>query len=158
MDKYLDKNKKNPTPLKIFLFSLGCSVNELFFILTDFFPCEDSQMSLSWVESVVFFNWIGCIKIKGKFPVALHLIIYYFYLTWHLFRRTNSSISIALCEKKGEIRANASKYPSEKHKWTYISSVEVQNSMLGTRSNHKFLYCNKSDTATAATFRGHRSE
>lgn len=50
------KTKKTPTPLKIFLFSLGCSVNELFFILTDFFPCEDSQMSLSWVESVVFFN------------------------------------------------------------------------------------------------------
>lgn len=62
--------------------------------------------------------------------MALHFIIYYFYITWHLFRRPNSSVSVFLCEKKGEIGANASKYSSEKWKQAYISGVEVKTRML----------------------------
>lgn len=42
-----------------------------------------------------------------------------------------------------------------KNKWKYMTDMEVQNKMLKTRSEHKFLYFDKINTTTAETFRSY---
>lgn len=158
--KYLEKTKKPPTHTieSIFVFPGFFHELALLHINRPFSLWGYLDVTHLGRKCNLFLNRIDCIKIKGKFLLALHFIIYYFYITWHLFRRPNSSVSLFLCEKKGKTGTNASKYSIEKHQWTYISGTEVKTRMLGTRNNHKFLYFNKSGTATAVTFRSCRSK